>query len=167
VYLSLFFLIEDKVKPRLRFPVQVVEVRWQSWWTEIDTGFHCFNLSTSKSMLIWLPAPAVLESLKCHQSTYYVCWAWAHTELTMLLKKGYRSSFWFLPFRFLQGLVLRPESCLGLVCSDILLWVQSNRGAVYVSRAWAHAELTMLLKLFSTPVLVIPRVVFSVWFFCQ
>lgn len=114
--------------------------------------FPVLNLSTSKSMLV-SGSKDVSVLVVSSQHVLYVC-SMGPYGARHASKKGYRSIFWFLPFGFRLGLLIWSKL---FGCCKILVLLQApKQQAMSPDRAWAHAELAMLLKYFSSPVLGVP-----------
>lgn len=128
---------------------QAPVINWMNWNRH---RFPVLNLSTSKSMLV-SGSKDVSVLVVSSQLVFYVH-SMGPYGAHHASKKGYRSIFWFLPFGFRLGLLIWSKL---FACSKILVLLQAPKlQAMSPDRAWAHAELAMLLKYFSSPVLVVP-----------
>lgn len=128
---------------------QAPVINWMNWNRH---RFPVLNLSTSKSMLV-SRSKDVSVLVVSSQLVFYVH-SMGPYGAHHASKKGYRSIFWFLPFGFRLSLLLWSKL---FACSKILVLLQAPKlQAMSPDRAWAHAELSMLLKYFSSPVLVVP-----------
>jgi len=83
--------------------------------------FPVLNLSTSKSMLVSRTRSVRVLVVSSGRVLYVVSIAWAHMELTMLLKKVIVPSFHFY-LVFQDGLVLSSKV---FACSEFLVWLQA------------------------------------------
>lgn len=128
---------------------QAPVINWMNWNRH---RFPVLNLSTSKSMLV--SGSKDLSVLVVSSQLVFYVHSMGPYGAHHASKKGYRSIFWFLPFGFRLGLLIWSKL---FACSKILVLLQAPKlQAMSPDRAWAHAELAMLLKYFSSPVLVVP-----------
>jgi len=117
VYLSLFFLIEDKVRPHSRLPVQVAKVWLMNWKRHRFPLFKSVNLQIQVNLT---SGPSRVRVLDVSPDHVLCVLSMGPCGAHHASKKGLSFQLLISTFPVSAWLILWTEWCLRFVCSSFL-----------------------------------------------